>query len=141
MGTAATLLTRLEGVRESAPGRWMARCPAHEDRSPSLSIRELEDGRILIKCFASCSAPDVLSAVGLSLADLFPEKLSGDFAPVKNPHVHAAGAALKSIDSDALLIALAGENLALGLPLDAAERQKIAEAAARIRVARMAASR
>jgi hypothetical protein len=141
MGTTATLLARLEGVRESAPGRWMARCPAHEDKSPSLSIRELEDERILIYCHAGCSAPDVLVAIGLSLADLFPRKLEGDFAPARHAHAHAAAAALKSIDSCALLVAIAAENLALGLTLDAADRKKVVDAAARIRTARLAVSR
>ena len=41
---AAKLLDRLPGVRKTGPGRWIAPCPAHEDRRPSLSIRELEDG-------------------------------------------------------------------------------------------------
>lgn len=139
--SAEKLLSRLEGVRPCGAGRWMAACPAHDDKSPSLSVRELEDGRVLAHCFSGCGAADILSAVGLSLADLFPEKLSGDFAPVKNAHVHAAGAALKSIDSCALLIAIAGENLALGLTLDTADRKKVADAAVRIRAARLMVSR
>ena len=40
--TAATILDRLDGVRPTGDGRWIARCPAHDDRSPSLSIREAE---------------------------------------------------------------------------------------------------
>ena len=39
MSAAARLLDRLTGVKQTAPGRWIAKCPAHEDRSPSLSIR------------------------------------------------------------------------------------------------------
>ena len=72
---AAALLDHLEGVRQTGNGRWIARCPAHEDRSPSLSIRELDDGRILLHDFAGCDVQSVLSAVGMSLSDLFPEKL------------------------------------------------------------------
>ncbi|MCE7902125.1 MAG: DNA primase [Gammaproteobacteria bacterium PRO9] len=73
MTNTETLLARLEGLRETGPGRWIARCPAHEDRSPSLSIRELPDGRILLHDFAGCSAVDVVTAVGLSMSDLFPD--------------------------------------------------------------------
>ncbi|MCL4780334.1 MAG: DNA primase [Gammaproteobacteria bacterium] len=68
------LLARLSGVREAGPGRWMARCPAHEDKRPSLSIRELSDGRVLVHCFGACQVGDVLAAVGLTLTDLFRDR-------------------------------------------------------------------
>ena len=64
------LLHRLDGVRPTARGRWMAKCPAHDDRSPSLSIRNTGD-KILIHCFAGCATEDVLVAVGLSFRDLY----------------------------------------------------------------------
>jgi putative DNA primase/helicase len=47
----------------------MARCPAHEDRDPSLSV-SVKEGRILLHCFAGCSADAVLAAVGLTWRDL-----------------------------------------------------------------------
>ena len=78
--SAATLLDRLEGVRATGPGRWVARCPAHQDRSPSLSIREIDD-RVLVHDFAGCAAADVLAAVGLRLSDLF-----SDRPPFEAPH-------------------------------------------------------
>lgn len=64
------LLGRLDGVRQTAADCWMARCPAHQDRHPSLSIRELPDGRVLAHCWAGCHIGDVLAGVGLRLADL-----------------------------------------------------------------------
>lgn len=66
------LLSRLEAVK-GGHGRWIARCPAHDDRSPSLSIRELDDGRILVHCHSGCSPSDVTAAVGLGMTDLFPD--------------------------------------------------------------------
>jgi len=79
------LLIMVNGVKEKGAGRWVARCPAHEDRSPSLSIRELDDGRVLLKCFAGCDTEDVLSAVGLEFSDLFPERLPGvGYQPTKS---------------------------------------------------------
>lgn len=69
------LLSRLEGVRRTGADQWAARCPSHQDKSPSLSIRAGDDGRILLHCFAGCSALDVMQAVGLTLADLFPIRL------------------------------------------------------------------
>ena len=61
----------LERVKRNGAG-WTARCPAHEDRTPSLSIREGDDGRILIRCHAGCTADKVCAALGLRLSDLFP---------------------------------------------------------------------
>ena len=63
------LLGRLEGVRRAGPSSWMARCPAHPDRNPSLSIA-LRDGRVLLHCFAGCPPEAVLGAVGLTWKDL-----------------------------------------------------------------------
>lgn len=72
MSTADAILSRLDKVRQTASNRWMAKCPAHEDRDPSLSIRELSDGRTLVYCFAGCAPDDILAAVSLSWADLYP---------------------------------------------------------------------
>jgi KaiC/GvpD/RAD55 family RecA-like ATPase len=63
------LLNRLQGVKRNSAG-WMARCPAHEDKNPSLAIAE-EDGKILIHCHAGCATEDVLNAIGLYPSDLF----------------------------------------------------------------------
>ena len=67
------LLSRLESVRANRNGTWLARCPAHDDRSPSLSIATGDDGKVLLHCFAGCGAADVVEAIGLELSSLFPE--------------------------------------------------------------------
>lgn len=72
--TIDALLDRLDGVRQTGAGRFMARCPAHADRNPSLSIRALDDGRVLLHCFAGCEVADVVGAVGLTISDLFPPR-------------------------------------------------------------------
>jgi DNA primase len=68
-----SLLDRLDKVRRKGEGQYMACCPAHDDSSPSLSVAEASDGRVLVKCFGGCSALDVITAVGLEWDDLFPE--------------------------------------------------------------------
>ncbi len=78
--SASALLDRLERVRQTGPGRWVAKCPAHADRSPSLSIRELDDGRTLINCFGGCGALDVLECLGLDWSALFPPNVQQDSA-------------------------------------------------------------
>src|SRR6478672_4582460 len=72
--SADQLISQLEGVRRTGPGRWMARCPSHEDERASLSIRETDDGTVLINDFGGCGATDVLAAVGLEFDVLFPPK-------------------------------------------------------------------
>ena len=67
------ILSRLDKVKQ-VKGGYMARCPVHDDKNPSLSITEGDDGRVLLKCFAGCSTEDIVKALGLTMADLFPHK-------------------------------------------------------------------
>ncbi|HVC90425.1 MAG TPA: hypothetical protein VND66_07365 [Acidobacteriaceae bacterium] len=64
-------LAALVNARRSGVRRWLARCPAHPDRSPSLSIAEGKDGRVVIRCWAGCATKDILAASGLTMRDLF----------------------------------------------------------------------
>ena len=79
--TAAEFLGRLDRVRKSGSG-WTARCPAHEDHHASLSVGEGTDGRILLKCFAGCSAEAIVRALGLELLDLFTDARATPRDPV-----------------------------------------------------------
>lgn len=67
------VLSRLDRVKKTAPDKWIALCPAHPDKRPSLSVKEAEDGKVLLHCWAGCGAAEIVTALGLSLADLFPE--------------------------------------------------------------------
>jgi hypothetical protein len=71
--TAADLLGRLDKVKPTGKDRYMACCPAHQDKSPSLSVRfDTTDGRVLMHCFAGCEISDICAAIGLEVADLYP---------------------------------------------------------------------
>lgn len=63
-------LSRLSSVKGSR-GQYSAKCPAHEDKHASLSISQSNDGKILLNCHAGCTAENIMSALGLSLSDLF----------------------------------------------------------------------
>ena len=65
------VLNRLEGVRQTGPNQWEARCPVHDDRHASLSIGRGDDGRALIDCKAGCPTTEVLHAIGLELGNLY----------------------------------------------------------------------
>lgn len=88
--TAAALLNLLEGIQERGLGRWSAKCPAHADRSPSLSIREGERG-VLLRCWAGCSLAEICAALGVKVADLFHDseraERSRQRVPRKSAHV------------------------------------------------------
>lgn len=109
------LLARLSGVRGRS-GSWSAKCPAHDDRSPSLSVKETNDGRILVHCFGGCGAVDVLESLGLKLTDLFPAPLShhmprrrGDFSPLD---------ALRALSFESSIVAIGAADIADGNPVD-----------------------
>jgi putative DNA primase/helicase len=66
-GMTAEAISNALGGRRVGRG-WSARCPAHNDHTPSLSINEGNDGRVLVRCFAGCSQAAVigqLRAIGL----------------------------------------------------------------------------
>jgi hypothetical protein len=65
------VLGHLQGVRRSGEG-WSARCPHHADKQASLSVKEGDDGRVLLHCFAGCGNADIVMSAGLAFVDLFP---------------------------------------------------------------------
>lgn len=73
MTPSEKVLSHFPDARKSGSG-WSACCPAHKDRSPSLSISEGDDGRVLVHCHAGCSTESVCGRVGLSMRDLMPER-------------------------------------------------------------------
>lgn len=83
--TADKLLSRLHRVKRTGPGKWIASCPTREDKSPSLAIREMDDGTILLHDFGGESVEAILSAVGLSFADLYPDKPGHVAKPIRRP--------------------------------------------------------
>lgn len=126
----AVILDLLDGVRQTGPHSWVAKCPAHEDRTPSLSIREHDDGRWLIHCFSGCGAHDVVAAVGLDLADLFPKPLYHYAKP--SPVRITAADALRCLAREAGVVAVACADLADGKAPSAEDANRLALACGRI---------
>jgi hypothetical protein len=133
MSAAAKLLERLDRVRQTGTGRWIARCPSHEDRSPSLSIREVDDGRVLIHDFAGCETGDILAAVGLTLTDLYPARLADSLTRV--PQAFSAIDALRALTFESSIVAICASDIAEGRSLSAIDADRIALAAGRIATA------
>ncbi len=72
------VLAKLPAHRPSGKG-WIACCPAHNDRNPSLSVAEGDDGRVLLTCHTGCTLDAICASLGLRVADLFPP-LAGNCA-------------------------------------------------------------
>ena len=80
-------LARLDGVSHAGKS-YKALCPAHGDKTPSLSVKEGDDGRVLLHCFAGCGIGEIVAAMGLHMADLFTDGASKQYFP-KIPGVGA----------------------------------------------------
>ena len=71
--SAEEFLSRCDKVRRTGQGRWVACCPAHEDSSPSLNVKEMGDGKLLVICRAGCTINAILESTGLPWSVLFAE--------------------------------------------------------------------
>ena len=136
--TINDILNRLDRVKETGAGQYLACCPAHEDKSPSLSIRETKDGQILLNCFAGCDPQSVLDALGLKFSDLYPKPLGHHFKPSKQ-RVNAREV-LCSLDHEALVVAIIGADFIKRKSLDEPTWQRLATAVSRINSARAQAA-
>jgi hypothetical protein len=131
---AAKIIDRLAKVRQTGPGRWLACCPAHEDNSPSLSIRELDDGRVLLNDFGGCQVGDVLAAMGLQLSDLF-ERPVGHSLPPTHSRIPARDI-LEIISEETSVVAMVAADLLAKKAITDDTWQRLATAASRIGAAR-----
>ena len=123
------LLSRLRQVK-GRNGSFTACCPAHNDKSPSLAVRETQDGRILLHCFGGCSVEEVLGAVGMEIGDLFPEKGENHHPKVK-PRFYATDL-LRIIHREALIVALVAMDIHQGRSVLSEDRERLLVARNRI---------
>lgn len=134
--TAAELVARLDGVRNTRPGSWIARCPAHTDRTPSLAITETSDGTVLLHDFGGCSATAILGAVGLELRDLFRPRNRPPLTPRERRDAwQSAGwaAALRVLGREVPIVLSAAATLKRGERLSPADYARLAVAHDRVR--------
>lgn len=120
-------LSRLDGVKTNGSFKWLAKCPAHNDRSPSLAIK-LVDDRILIHCFAGCSVQAVLDAVGLDMADLFSDRSANPGASKPKAPRFSPYELFPLLIQEALILALAFDAVASGDALADTDKQRAIQA-------------
>lgn len=129
MNALNTVLSRLDKVQRIGEGRYKALCPAHADKTPSLAIKD-DEGRLLLHCFSGCETADVLGAIGLDFADIMPDNSMGNFKKDRKPFY--AMDVLSIIKFEATLTYIYASDMAKGLLLTSADKERLLLAASRI---------
>jgi hypothetical protein len=129
MSSIEPLLARLQKVKRTGRDQWMARCPSHSDGTASLSLRELPGDRILLHCFAECDVGEILDAIGLTVNDLFLNRMP-DAKSETRPF--PATDVLRAIAMEAQVVALAAADIVGGVVLDAKTKDRVFLATQRI---------
>jgi hypothetical protein len=132
--SAENFLSRLSKVKKTGNGRWLACCPAHQDRSPSMSVKEESDQRVLIHCFAGCSPSDILDAVGMTFEELFPEKLMEHGKPIRKPF--PAADVLEALSTETWIVSMTADRLANDQDITVGDWQRLRLASKRIQAGR-----
>lgn len=129
------ILPRLDKVKRTGKGNWLACCPAHQDKNPSMTMHQADDGRVLVRCWAGCSFEEIVNGVGLGWEPWFPPKQNDDFKPpVRRPF--PARDVLEATAFEAGIVAIAASNLANGVELTEEDRKRLHLCASRIWQAR-----
>ena len=126
------VLSALAKVKRRANGNYSACCPAHDDKSPSLSIRETTEGAVLLHCFAGCNVSAIVGAMGLETQELFPPRERSPTAPPRLARLLTAGQALELLEAEALQVAVAAANVLHGVILHQRDIDRLSQAAGRI---------
>ena len=130
------LLSKLDRVRQVAPGRWRAPCPAHDGTNPStLSVGECADGAVLLHCFGGCDPSAIVSSLGISLADLFPannwQTTGVHGSRPRRPRVDWP-AAIEAAERDMLLVKIVLTQLSQREPINDEDASACQRAATRV---------
>lgn len=127
------ILQHLTHVKKKSHNAYIACCPAHNDRSPSLTIREIEGERVLLHCFAGCSVQEILGAIGLKMEDLFPPMPINDRGGYKRASKPFTDSQLLAVIlKEAGIIDFAAHDMANGLSVSKADAERIVLARDRI---------
>lgn len=106
---ADLILSASRKVKKTGPASWICCCTGHEDRTPSMTVRELEDGRVLVHCFGGCTVEQILTGAGLTFDALFPDKPLEQAKGVRRPF--PAADILAAVADDAMHVAVFVANL------------------------------
>jgi hypothetical protein len=126
------LLDRLQKVRSKGAGKWVACCPAHPDKSPSLAVTETQTGTLLVHCHTGCSIEEITSSIGLTVADLFPKNGDSSVTAKSIKRPFSIAQILAAFERELLIATQFLGAIGRGETVPEAERQRAAYCAERI---------
>jgi len=135
MSAAHSIISACKKARQTGPDSWVACCPAHEDKNPSMTVRETPEGMVLVHCFAGCSLEDICGAVGVKVEDLFPEKLERTVPKFRGQPFSAADV-LRCLATEALVAAVIASDMHTKGSVSEVDRKRLWVAATRLRNAK-----
>jgi hypothetical protein len=124
------LLGKLQKVKSRGRDSWVACCPSHDDKSPSLKI-DIKGGKILIKCWSGCGVEDILGAVGLDFSDIMPDNPVYQRSSGKKPTIYASDA-LRILKVEAMVITLCAIDIKQNKPINDEDHSRVILAMERI---------
>lgn len=129
------LLSRLEKVRKRGGGQYMACCPVHQEKTPSLSIKD-DNGTIIMKCFGcGASGIDVIHAVGMDPSDLFPPSDNSNYDKPRRRSAFPADQVLDALITEATVIYIIASDMSKTGSIDAPTKERLLQAVSRIHAA------
>lgn len=105
----SNFLNKLNKVQGRGRDSWVACCPSHDDKNPSLKV-DIKNDKILIKCWSGCSTEDILGSVGMDFDDIFPDKAIYHRSSGDRPTLSSSDA-LRIIKYEAMIIYMMGVDL------------------------------
>lgn len=137
--SVSVILNALQKVKRTGQGRYVALCPVHDDRKPSMAITETSDGGVLIHCFAcGANGAEVCGALGIDQSELFPPRLDNeDYRNVrKKPELlFTDRQLLECIEFETMIVLAAAKQIATGKKLSDVDLSRVDVAQKRITAA------
>lgn len=119
---ADRFLPLLRKVKPTGQGRWIACCPCHDDKTPSMTITEADDS-VLMNCFGcGANGKDVCETLGIDPMELFGKDfITGEY---KKPRVPAADI-LRCLDFEVMFLQCVTNQLKAGQPLTDKDKDRL----------------
>ena len=135
---ADRIIPLLDKVKKKGDNSWIACCPGHDDKNPSLVITE-KDGKVLLHCFSHhCDVSDIVHAVGLELSDLFPKQIRIEGSKPIRIKRFPAEAILEALAEELVITEIGLAVLASGRTLNEKAQARMKKASNRFTEARLA---
>lgn len=132
MSNINILLNALTDFKQKGKGKYVALCPVHNEKTPSLHIKELSDDRIIMHCFGcGANGVEICQSLNIDLDVLFPEKMPLEgYRRERRPF--NASEILSSLLHEATVLSIAASQIVHGKPLNKSDSERIELARKRI---------